>query len=209
MSGARGSRRPLLYVMAALVGAGVGLALYLAIGEKMLGPTLSSAPASSQGRALIGGPFKLIDQNGATRTDKDFRGKYVLVYFGYTHCPDICPTELQAMADALAALGDDAKKVQPLFITVDPARDTPALLKTYVSNFDKRLIGLTGSAKAVAKAAKAYRVYYAKRKGSGPDDYTMDHSSFIYLMGPDGLYRTHFSHGTPPAKMAERIRAQF
>lgn len=209
MSGAHRPNRPLRYVLAALAGAAVGLALYLAIGDRLFGPQPSGGPVRSQGQALIGGPFELIDQTGVTRTDKDFRGKYMLVYFGFTHCPDICPTELQAMTEALAALGDDARKVQPLFVTVDPARDTPELLKTYVANFDKRLIGLTGSPEAVAKAAKIYRVYYAKRLGSGPNDYTMDHSSFVYLMGPDGRYRTHFSHGTSPAAMAKRIRAEF
>jgi cytochrome oxidase Cu insertion factor (SCO1/SenC/PrrC family) len=203
MSVSRTQFRILRYLIALLAGAAAGLAAYLIVG---LDAPSSGGPTRTTGRALIGGSFELVDQNGKTRTDAEFRGKYMLVFFGYTHCPDVCPTGLQAMAEALDALGKDAEQIQPIFITVDPARDTPAVMKDYVGNFHPRLLGLTGSAAQIAKAAKAYRVYYARAGKPGDEDYAMDHSSFTYLMGPDGKYLTHFSHGTAPKKVAERIR---
>ena len=139
--------------------------------------------------SLVGGPFALEDTNGKQITDRDFRGKYMLVYFGYTYCPDVCPTTLNEVADALDHLGAKANRLQPVFITVDPKRDTPAVMKQYVAAFTPRLIGLTGSDEQIAKVAKEYRVYYAEhRTGPGPNDYTMDHSSVLYLMGPDGSF---------------------
>jgi protein SCO1/2 len=135
----------------------------------------------------IGGPFALQDGNGKPITDKDFRGKYMLVYFGYTFCPDVCPTTLNAVADAMDKLGPVASRVQPLFITIDPARDTPAVVKQYAAAFGPKIVGLTGTAAEIAKVAKEYRVYYAEhRTGSGPNDYSMDHSSVLYLMDPNG-----------------------
>jgi protein SCO1 len=135
----------------------------------------------------IGGPFTLLDGNGQTVTDKDFRGKYMLVYFGYTFCPDVCPTTLNAVADAMDKLGPAASRIQPLFITVDPKRDTPAVVKQYAAAFGPKIEGLTGTPEEIAEVAKEYRVYYAEhRTGSGPNDYSMDHSSVLYLMGPNG-----------------------
>lgn len=174
-------------------------------GMLWFGDTDRSASVSEGGVPAIGGPFALVDQNGETRTAKDFRGQYMLVYFGYTYCPDVCPTTLQDMVQALDMLGARAKRVTPVFITVDPARDTPEHLRQYAAQFSPRLVALTGSRKAIAEAAKAYHVYYAK-SGEG-DDYLMDHSSFIYLMGPDGRYVAHFAHGISPAKMARRIES--
>ena len=137
----------------------------------------------------VGGPFTLIDGDGKTVTDRTWRGKYMLVYFGYTFCPDVCPTTLSAVADALDKLGSKADLIQPLFITVDPRRDTPPVVKQYAAAFGPRVIGLTGSPEQIAAAAKAYRVYYAEhRTGPGPDEYSMDHSSVLYLMGPDGRF---------------------
>lgn len=137
----------------------------------------------------VGGPFSLIDGDGHPVTDQTWRGKYMLVYFGYTYCPDVCPTTLSAVADALDKLGPKADRIQPLFITVDPKRDTPSVVKQYAAAFGPRFIGLTGSPEQIAAAAKAYRVYYAEhRTGPGPDDYSMDHSSVLYLMGPDGRF---------------------
>jgi protein SCO1 len=140
------------------------------------------------GSALgIGGPFALQDGNGKQVTDKDFRGKYMLVYFGYTFCPDVCPTTLNAVADAIDKLGPIAAKIQPLFITVDPKRDTPAVVKQYAAAFGPGIEGLTGTPEEIAKVAKEYRVYYQEhRTGPGPGDYTMDHSSVLYLMNPTG-----------------------
>jgi protein SCO1/2 len=145
---------------------------------------------SSGGTAsLVGGPFTLQDGSGKQVTDRDFRGKYMLVYFGYTFCPDVCPTTLNEVADALDHLGPKADRLQPIFITVDPKRDTPAVVKQYTAAFTPRLVGLTGTPEQVAEVAKEYRVYYAEhRTGPGPNDYSMDHSSILYLMGPDGRF---------------------
>jgi protein SCO1 len=137
----------------------------------------------------VGGPFALVNGDGKTVTDRDFRGKYMLVYFGYTYCPDVCPTTLNEVANALDKLGPKADQVQPIFITVDPKRDNPEVMKKYVASFGPRLIGLTGTPNEVASVAKEYRVYYAEhRTGPGPNDYTMDHSSILYLMGPNGRF---------------------
>jgi cytochrome oxidase Cu insertion factor (SCO1/SenC/PrrC family) len=159
----------------------------------------------------IGGPFALTDQFGKPRSDADFRGQYMLVFFGFTNCPDICPIELQTISDALDQL--DAKqsaKVTPIFITVDPARDTPDALRSYVANFHPRLVALTGSPEAVGTVAKSYRVFYAKATGanapSDPAAYILDHSAVVYLMGPKGEYVAHFSPGTTAQAMAEDLR---
>jgi protein SCO1 len=141
------------------------------------------------GMPTVGGPFALENGEGKPVTDRDFRGHYMLVYFGYTYCPDVCPTTLTAVADAMDKLGQKANEVQPLFITVDPKRDTPPVVKQYASAFGPRVIGLTGSQDQIAAVAKEYRVYYAEhRTGPGPNDYSMDHSSILYLMGPDGQF---------------------
>ena len=159
------------------------------------------------GIARIGGPFVLVDHTGAERTEADLKGRHALIYFGYSFCPDVCPTALADMLIALDELGPAAARVQPVFITIDPDRDTPAVLKDYIPNFHPRLIGLSGSAAQVGKAARAYRVYYAKVDDpEAGDNYLMDHSSVIYLMDPDGRYLTHFSHGTGPETMAKRLR---
>jgi protein SCO1 len=146
--------------------------------------------SGSQPAALtVGGPFSLIDGDGKPVTDQTWRGKYMLVYFGYTYCPDVCPTTLTSVAAALDKLGPKADRIQPLFITVDPKRDTPSVVKQYAAAFGPRVIGLTGTPEQIATAAKEYRVYYAEhRTGPGPDDYSMDHSSVLYLMGPDGRF---------------------
>jgi cytochrome oxidase Cu insertion factor (SCO1/SenC/PrrC family) len=152
----------------------------------------------------IGGPFSLIDDTGTSRTDAEFRGRFMLVYFGYTHCPDACPTALQDMADALAKLGPAADQVVPIFITIDPERDTVQYLKGYAEQFDPRFVALTGAQDQVAAAAKAYRVYY--RKANNQPDYLVDHTSIVYLMGRDGGFLTHFTHETTPDQMADALR---
>src|SRR5262245_51627757 len=139
-------------------------------------------------REPIGGPFTLTDQHGRRRTDADFRGRLMLVYFGFTYCPDICPTDLQAMSLAIDRLGAAGEAVQPLFITVDPERDTPEHLADYVTMFHPRLIALTGDAAAIREAARAFRVYYAKAPTADGGDYTVDHSGFIYLLDGAGKY---------------------
>ncbi len=167
-----------------------------------------SAPPSTEVPALFGGAFALVDHDGMGRTDRDFRGRFMLVFFGYTHCPNICGTGLATMATALDGLAGDARRVQPLFITVDPARDRPERLKSYVSRFHPRLIGLTGNEAQVRAAAKAYRVHRSKvlLPGAPPEDYLANHTSLTYLMGPDGKFVTLFPHGTEPEVMAAAIR---
>jgi protein SCO1 len=156
----------------------------------------------------IGGPFTLVDQNGITRTDADFRGRYMLIYFGYTYCPDICPTALMRNSDALDILGEQADSIVPILISVDWQRDTPKQIKDYVGFFHPRFVGLTGSEEQLDSAAKAYRVYYSKMqlRGADEDEYVMDHSSVTYLMGPDGRFLSHFLDDVTPEAMAESIR---
>jgi len=158
-------------------------------------------------REPIGGPFALTDQNGVRRTDADFRGKLMLVYFGFTYCPDICPTDLQQMALAVDQLGPAGGTVQPVFITVDPARDTVEHLKDYMALFHPRFVGLTGDAAAIRQAARAYRVYYEKVEREDKSDYTLDHSVFIYLMDRDGRYLGFFPPGTSAERLAETMRS--
>lgn len=161
---------------------------------------------SNVGQALIGGPFTLTNGDGKRVTDADFRGKDMLVFFGFTHCPDVCPTTLQAIAGVLDKLGPKAAKVAPLFISVDPERDGPQQIKDYTSSFHSAIMGLTGSPNEVAAAEKAYRVYARKVKDDGaPDGYTMDHTAIIYLMGPDGRFVTHFTASTPVDAIAAAI----
>ncbi len=180
------------------------------IAWQKLRPPLVITSATSVGTAEIGGPFELVDQTGKTRRDTDFRGRYMLVYFGYTYCPDICPTTLLIMSRALMLLGENApeaaKQVVPLFITVDPERDTVEAMAAYAPSFHPDLVALTGTPEQVAAAAKAYRVYYAKVEDKSSGTYLMDHSSFIYLMGPDGAYLTHFDHLAKPEQIADSLK---
>lgn len=160
------------------------------------------------GRAPVGGPFELTDQTGHRRTDADFRGKLVVLYFGYTYCPDVCPTELQSISLALDKLGAAGEVVQPLFITVDPERDTPARLADFVSSFHPRLIGLTGSLADIRKTAVAYRTFFAKNSASTPGDYSVDHTGFIYLVGKDGRYLGFLPPESTPDAIADAVRAR-
>jgi len=162
----------------------------------------------TRGTALVGGPFELTTHDGHRVRDTSYRGKLMLVYFGFTYCPDICPAGLQVISAALDKLGARANQVAPMFITVDPERDTAAQMKSYVSSFHKNIIGLTGSAKDIAQVAKAYRVYYRKVQDPSLSDYTMDHTSFMYLMDREGAFVTHFAHNVAPDKLAARIASE-
>jgi cytochrome oxidase Cu insertion factor (SCO1/SenC/PrrC family) len=155
-------------------------------------------------RGRIGGPFALIDHTGKLRTDEDFRGKLLLIYFGYSHCPDVCPTDLQQIGLAVDGLGAGAEAVQPIFITLDPERDTAAHLTDYVPLFHPRLIGLTGSAEQIRHVALAYKVYYAKYPPDSPD-YVIDHSAFVYLVDKAGKYIGFFPPGTAADRIIEMI----
>jgi protein SCO1 len=177
--------RVLLMTGAFLVGLVVCFGVVLIVTGRL------SAPVAQQ-IAAIGGPFKLTDQNGQAVTDQDLKGHPFLVFFGFTHCPDVCPTTLFEVSEILRALGPDADRMRALFITVDPERDTPALMKDYLSSFDPHLAGLTGDPAAVAAVAKAYRVYF-KKVPLDQGGYTMDHTAIIYLMDKDGRFVSPFS----------------
>jgi protein SCO1/2 len=170
----------------------------------------SRTPARAQvqtvGAPEIGGPFNLVNQDGKKVSEADFKGRYLLIYFGYTYCPDVCPTSLSVMADALDMLGPKGDKITPVFITFDPERDDAKALKTYVSYFHPRLIGLTGTVEQIKIVAKAYKAYFSKvGDGYNDNDYTIDHSSITYLMGPDDEFITHFGHGVEAEKMAKKL----
>jgi protein SCO1/2 len=158
------------------------------------------------GRVHVGGAFELVDHTSKKRTDADFRGRLLLVYFGYTYCPDICPTDLQQIGLALDRLGADGEAIQPLFISVDPERDSTDVLAQYVPLFHPRLIGLTGTPEQIQKVAHAYKAYYARYTPAGGGDYVIDHTGFIYLMGRDGKYLGFFPPGTSADRMVEIIR---
>ena len=159
----------------------------------------------SSGNVAVGGPFSLTDQDGHARNLSDFRGKYVLLYFGYTRCPDVCPTTLAVMGAALAKLGMQAARVVPVFVTVDPARDTPAILKLYVKSFGPRFVGLTGSAAELAKVEHEYRVVAVQHPLPG-GGYAMDHSSVVYLLGPDGKLVAFYDEAITADTLAKDLR---
>jgi protein SCO1/2 len=164
------------------------------------------SPEAVTGEALVGGPFTLTDQDGNAVTDQTYKGKLMLIYFGFTFCPDACPTALGVMSAALDKLDTAADRVVPMLITVDPERDTPQVLKDYVSNFHPGMVGLTGTPEQVAEVAKAYRVYYQKAAGATGEDYLMDHTLLIYLMDGEGKYITHFGPDATPDQIADEIR---
>jgi protein SCO1/2 len=199
----RQTLRLLLYIITGLT---VGLVAALAVFPQAREGLLPSSGVKVMGQALVGGPFTLTDHTGRRVTDKDFRGRYMLVFFGFTFCPDVCPSALQVVSAALDKLGPKADRFVPIFISVDPERDTPKQLADYVQSFHPRLVGLTGSPAEIDAVVKAYRVYV--RKVEDPKStagYTYDHTSLIYVMDPSGAYRTHFAHTTNADVMAERL----
>jgi protein SCO1/2 len=154
-----------------------------------------------------GRDFSLVDQNGTPRTLADFRGKAVVLFFGYTQCPDVCPTTLAELAEAMKRLGPDAQRVQVLFVTVDPERDTPELLKQYVPAFNPTFLGLTGDAAAIERTAKEYKILYRKQPGATPGTYTMDHSAGTFIYDANGKLRVYVGYGQGPDVFAHDIRA--
>lgn len=194
-----GRIRVLAIAGAVLVGTAIGVAVSLWF-VPAGGPTLT-------GVAAIGGPFTLVDQGGQVRTDRDFRGRFMLITFGYTHCPDVCPLTVQAIGDTLEQLGPAADQVAGIFVSVDPQRDTPAALGDYVQSVSPRIVALTGSPAQIAAAARAYRVYYRINGDPARErNYTVDHTALLYLMDRDGRFLTHFTHQTPAATMVAAIR---
>jgi len=182
------------------VSAAAGLLLLTASYLWLLGGTTpSSVPA-------IGGPFTLTQGNGQVVTDRDFRGRYLLIYFGYTSCPDICPTTLSAIADAIDILGTRAERLQPLFITVDPAHDTPAIVRAYVRSFSSRIIGLTGTSTEIRAVEQEYRVSSTIHEiGPEASNYTVDHTAVLFLVAPDGRYLAPFAATETGAELAKSL----
>jgi len=189
-------------------------ALVLAVSLFCGGPTAAAEqqPSAAQmmddlmyGRGTVGGPFTLTDQTGKQRSDTEFRGKLMIVYFGYSYCPDVCPADLMAITQALDALGPAAEGVQPLFITIDPERDTK-VLADYVSAFHHSLVGLTGSPDEIRKVANAYKAFYVKVRDERNADYSIDHAGVIYLMGRHGEYLGFMPPQTNPDRLTEILR---
>lgn len=183
--------------------------------RQVAGLTGQEAPVPSAGGVQLpqgvsmGGPFTLVNQEGRTVTQADFGGGLLVAYFGFTFCPDVCPTELGAISAAMDLLpAAEAARVTPVLFTVDPERDTPEALKAYVTNFHPRMVGLTGTPEQVAETARRFRVYYAKVTRPEMSEYLMDHSSFIYLIGPDGRVRSLLRPQTTPEDIAAAIRGQ-
>jgi protein SCO1 len=189
------------HIMLVLAAFLAGLVIFLAVFLFATGAFRSGAPGGS----AIGGPFTLTDQNGKPITDHDMKGEPLLVFFGYTHCPDICPTTLFELSEVLHAMGKDADRVHALFITVDPDRDTPAVMKDYLSSFDPHLLGATGDTKAIEAAEKAFRVY-AKKVPTGNGDYSMDHTALVYLMDKQGRFVAPFKLKRRPAEAAADLK---
>lgn len=159
-----------------------------------------------RGGEVIGGPFALSDPSGRVVTERDFQGRFMLIYFGYSFCPDVCPTTLATIVQALARLGPEGDAIQPIFITVDPARDTPAVLGRYVATFSPRLIGLTGTPAQLRAVEAAYHVVVTPQAGAGGEEGAIDHSAVLYLMGPEGRFITALPTTETPAALAEALR---
>lgn len=184
--------------------------VFLIVGITVRLPQILEGPAPEASSTInLGGPFELVDHKGNTITNEDIQGTYSLIYFGYTYCPDVCPTGLQTATLALESIPmRKSNKVIPLFITIDPERDTPEVMAEYVKHFHPSMVGLTGSEEQISEAAAGYRVYYKKvEEGDAQsEDYLMDHSAFQYLMSPEGKYLTHFSHDVTADEMAEQLK---
>jgi protein SCO1 len=192
--------RPIFSDLGRAIPFGIAVATALVLSQPLV-------PAANS-PVTIGGPFTLTSPDGATVTDQTYRGKWLLVYFGFTSCPDSCPTALLEISAALEKLGPDADKLQPLFITVDPQRDTPTVMGNYTQSFDLRIVGLTGTPQQIAAVAQEYGAYFEPRK-SGPraEGYVMDHSTYLYLMDADGKFVRGFNADTPGERIAEAVRS--
>ncbi len=198
-------KRLMIIVAAGLtLGAVAALLTLPGLRERLAG---AAAPVTSVGKAQVGGPFTLIDPAGKRVTDKDFLGRHLLVYFGYTFCPDVCPTGLQVIAAALDRLGPKADRITPVFISLDPERDTPQQMGEYVKAFHPRLVGLTGTPEQIAEVARAYRVYYKKVKDEkSTAGYSLDHTSIVYVMDTKGDFVAHFTHATAVEAIVSRLQ---
>ncbi len=197
--------KPVVMTALALAVAVVAAVAMWLILDRYAGQTGVADPLGVTAGADIGGPFTLVDHTGATVTEHSYDGRYRLIYFGYTFCPDVCPVETGTMMAAYSQLGDAGAEIVPLFVTIDPERDTPEVLASYVGLFHEDLIGLTGSEQQIADMAAAYQVYRSRYEDESMSDYLMDHSSFIYLMDRDGNYVTMFRRNTPVDTIVETM----
>ena len=194
---------------------GPGQSVADAFAQRLAGMFGQDMPVPSAGGGVqlppgisLGGQFSLVRQDGAAVTERDYAGRWLLVYFGFTYCPDVCPTELGRIADVIDALGPAGERITPVFITIDPQRDTPAALADYTSRFHPRMQGLTGSAEQIRDVASRYRVYFQRSSNQDSSHYLMDHSSFIYLVGPDSRVRTLFRPDTSTDEMIRAVSGQ-
>jgi protein SCO1/2 len=160
------------------------------------------------GKGPVGGPFTLSDQHGARRRLSDFRGRLVLLYFGFTYCPDICPTDLMSVGNLIRSLGLEGDKLQPIFVTLDPARDKPEVLRAYVASFHPRFVALTGTEDEIRRVATSYKVFFEKVRPPGVNTYLIDHSAYVFLLDREGRFITLFPPGTPQERMAVMVREQ-
>lgn len=183
------------------------LAAVLLVALSACSPEAPTFKTSDVTGSKVGGEFSLTDHTGKTRTLADFRGKAVVIFFGYTQCPDVCPTTLATLAETMKQLGPDADRVQVLFVTVDPERDTQELLAHYVPAFDKRFVGLYGDAAATERVAKEFKIIYQKQPGTTPGSYTVDHSAGLFIFDPQGRLRLYAGHGKSPDVLAHDLRA--
>jgi protein SCO1 len=192
-------RRPIFSDLGRAIPFGIAVATALVLSQPLV--------LGANSPVTIGGPFTLTSPDGTTVTEQTYRGKWLLVYFGFTSCPDSCPTALLEISAALEKLGPDTDKLQPLFITIDPQRDTAAVMGNYTQSFDSRIVGLTGTPQQIAAAAQEYGVYYEPRKsGPGAGDYVMDHSTYLYLMDAEGKFVRGLDADTPGERIAEVVR---
>lgn len=205
----KGWRAPALLAVIAAAAAGAWLHLrddVPAAGSREGAARLMSELMSGQG--TVGGAFSLTDAVGARRSLSDFRGKLVLLYFGFTYCPDVCPTDLMAMGNLVRSLGPAGDQVQPVFVTLDPERDKPEVLRAYVASFHPRFVALTGTEDEIRRVATSYKVYFEKVKPPGVSTYLIDHTAYVFLLDREGRFITLFPPGTPQERMAVMVREQ-
>lgn len=205
----KGWRAPVL--LAVILAAAGGAYFYLRDDVPAEGTRAGAARLMNElmsGKGPVGGPFTLTDQDGERRSLSDFRGRLVLLYFGFTYCPDICPTDLTSVGNVIQSLGPEGEQLQPVFVTLDPARDKPEMLRAYVASFHPRFVALTGTEDEVRRVATSYKVFFEKVQPPGANTYLIDHSAYVFLLDREGRFLTLFPPGTPQERMAVMVREQ-
>jgi protein SCO1/2 len=205
----KGWRAPAL--LAVILAAAGGAYYYLRDGAPAQGTRADAARLMNElmsGKGPVGGPFTLTDQDGRSRSLEDFRGRLVLLYFGFTYCPDVCPTDLMSVGNLIRSLGREGDQLQPVFVTLDPARDKPEVLRAYVASFHPRFVALTGTEDEIRRIATSYKVFFEKVRPPGVNTYLIDHSAYVFLLDREGRFITLFPPGTPQERMAVMVREQ-